>query len=166
MAGFTCATCGEFHDQLPMCFGPGAPMPWFSMPEKERGMRAELSSDQCVIDGEHFFVLGRILLPVIEGPEPFVWLAWVSLSEENFHRASGLWNTAGREAEPPYFGWLQSSLPYQPSTLNLKTMVHTMPVGQRPVIELEPTDHPLSLEQRNGIPMARVQQIVEAILHG
>ncbi len=166
MTGFTCATCGEFHDQVPMCFGPSAPAPWFSIPASERDARAELSSDQCVIDGKHYFVLGRILLPVIDGPEPFVWLAWVSLSQANFDRTSDLWNTAGREAEPPYFGWLQSSLPYQPSTLNLKTRVHTMPVGQRPEIELEPTDHPLALEQRNGITMARVQQIVEAALHG
>jgi len=41
-----------------------------------------------------------------------------------------------------------------------------MPVGERPEITLEPTDHPLSIEQQNGITMARVQQIVEANLHG
>jgi hypothetical protein len=41
-----------------------------------------------------------------------------------------------------------------------------MPVGERPTITLEATDHPLSLEQRHGITMARVQQIAEAALHG
>lgn len=166
MTGFVCATCGEFHDQLPMCFGARAPALWETIPEPEKETRAELSSDQCVIDGEHFFVLGRILLPVVDGTEPFVWLAWVSLSEKNFLRMSDLWQTEGRESEPPYFGWLQSALPYHPSTLNLKTTVRTMPVGERPLIELELTDHPLSQEQHNGITMARVQQITETALHG
>jgi hypothetical protein len=166
MTGFNCATCGEYHEQLPMCLGPNAPLMWFNIPESERDSRAELSSDQCVIDGEHFFVLGRIVIPVIDGPEPFVWLAWVSLSENNFLRMSELWHTQGRENEPEYFGWLQTALPYQPTTINLKTSVHTMPLGERPLIELEVTNHPLSLEQQNGITMARVQQIVEVAMHG
>lgn len=40
-----------------------------------------------------------------------------------------------------------------------------MPVGERPVIALEATDHPLSLEQQHGITMARVQQMAEAAWH-
>ncbi len=166
MTGFFCNTCGKHHDELPMCFGPSAPELWFSTPASERHARGELSSDQCVIDGKHFFVLGRIVIPVIDGPDPFVWLAWVSLSETNFLRTCDLWETEGREAEPPYFGWLQSALPYEPGTLNLKTHLQTMPLGERPNIVLEPTDHPLSVEQRSGITLARVQQIAEAALHG
>ena len=152
-----------------MCFGPDAPELWLSLSAAERETRAELTSDLCVIDGRngrHFFVLGRILLPVIDGPGPFVWLAWVSLSEKNFLRTCELWETEGRENEPPYFGWLQSALPYEPGTLSLKTSVQTMPIGERPVITLEPTDHPLAVEQGRGITMARVQQIAETALHG
>lgn len=165
MSGFVCATCGEFHPQIPMCFGPSAPEMWLSMSAAERNNRAELSSDQCVIDGKHFFLLGRIVLPVVDSPEPFIWLAWFSLSEANFLRASELWDKEGRESESPYFGWLQSALPYEISTINLKTHIHTQPIGERPLIEIEPTDHPLSLEQRQGITMTRVRQIAEAILH-
>jgi hypothetical protein len=89
-----------------------------------------------------------------------------SLSKENFKRAVQFWETVGRENEPPYFGWLSSRLPLYPETLSLKTNVHTRPVGQRPFIELEPTDHPLAVEQRNGITMARVREIAAALLHG
>lgn len=166
MTGFVCSTCGQYHDDLPMCFGAAAPTLWYSLPESERSGDSELTSDQCIIDGRHFFILGRIVVPVIDGPAPFVWLAWVSLSEKNFLRACELWHSEGREKEPSYFGWLQSALPYEPTTLSLKTSVQTMPVGERPVITLEPTDHPLSLEQQNGITMARVRQIAEAALHG
>lgn len=141
-------------------------MLWLQMSEEERATRGEISSDQCVIDDKHFFVLGRILLPVVDGPEPFCWLAWVSLSEKNFARAFEFWHTEGRESEPPYFGWLQSALPYDPPTLSLKTSVITQPVGERPLIQLEPIDHPLSVEQHRGITMARVREIAEAALHG
>lgn len=91
MTGFLCATCGQTHDSIPMCLGAPAPELWFSVPEAEREARVELSSDQCVIDGQHFFILGRILLPVVDGDDSFVWLAWVSLSEANFVRSCELW---------------------------------------------------------------------------
>ena len=35
----------------------------------------------------------------------------------------------------------------------------------RPDIELEPTDHPLAIEQREGIPVARVAKILAHFLH-
>ena len=47
--------------------------------------------------------------------------------------------------------WLR--LPCYPDTVNLKTNVHTRAVGERPFIDVEPTDHPLAVEQRNGITM-------------
>lgn len=165
MSGFHCATCGEYHDDLPMCLGASAPALWHSLPEAERGESSELTSDLCVIQGQHFFILGRLLLPVVDGADPFVWLVWVSLSEQSFRRIGQLWEQEGREREPPYFGWLQSALPYEPTTLSLKTSVQTSPVGERPIVTLEATDHPLSLEQRHGITMVRVQEIVEAALH-
>ena len=52
-----------------------------------------------------------------------------------------------------------------PATLHLKTHVHTRAVGQRPLIELEATEHPLAVEQRNGITMERVREIAAALLH-
>jgi hypothetical protein len=103
---------------------------------------------------------------VLDGESVFSWGVWVSLSEAGFVRTGELWETEGREAEPPMFGWLSSELPvYTPSTLSLKTRVHTQPVGLRPWVELEPTDHPLAVEQRNGIGMSRVQEFAELLLH-
>ncbi|MEU4394333.1 DUF2199 domain-containing protein [Kribbella sp. NPDC023855] len=161
--GFICSCCGEHHSELPMAFHVEAPVYWGS--ELVDMARSELSSDQCVINGEHFFVRGLIELPVVGLAEPFVWGVWVSLSEESFQHVSDRWDSPGREDDDPYFGWLSSALDYEPSTLNLKTMLHSRPVGERPWIELEPTGHPLALEQHHGISQGRLQQIVEAALH-
>jgi hypothetical protein len=149
-----------------MSYGTDAPAYWD--PSLVGDGSSMLEQEQCVIRAEHFFVRGRLVIPVT-GAAPgteFDWGVWVSLSRDNFTRAVSLWTTAGREREQPCFGWLSTELPlYQPSTLSLKTRVHTQPVGQRPLIELEPTDHPLSVEQRTGITLTRVQEIAEALLH-
>lgn len=162
---YICRTCGKEHDGIPMAYGAQAPAAWVAIPESEREKRTELTSDLCVIDGEFFFILGRLEIPIIDADEDFAWTVWVSLAEESFLRVLDLWEKEGREKEPPYFGWLNTSLPIYTDTLNLKTNVHTRPIGLRPHVELEPTDHPLAIEQRQGITMARVQEIAEQILH-
>jgi hypothetical protein len=43
--------------------------------------------------------------------------------------------------------------------------VHTQAVGSRPLIELETTDHPLSIEQKVGMSWERVNQIAGILLH-
>ena len=163
---FTCRTCEVEQDELPLCFGADAPATWDALPESERSKRSRLTDDVCEIDGQHFFIRGRLEIAIHGSNRAFAWLVWSSLSESNYRRAQDLWSTAGREQEPPYFGWLNSALPGYPSTVNLKVLVHTRPVGERPWVELEPTEHPLSLEQRNGITWQRVHEIVHGVTHG
>lgn len=163
--GFLCGKCGQFHAELPMDFGADAPAAFYSIPEAEREARCDLTADLCMIDEKEFFVRGCLEIPVVDGPRPFVWGVWTSISYNNFKRMAELWESQQRETDPPYFGWLCTSLPLYPETLLLKTNVHTRPIGHRPFIELEPTDHPLAIEQRNGITMDRVREIAEALLH-
>lgn len=47
--------------------------------------------------------------------------------------------------------------------IKFKTNVHIREVGMAPYVELEPTDHPLAIEQRNGITLDRVKEIEEMI---
>ncbi|MET9604869.1 DUF2199 domain-containing protein [Streptomyces sp. NPDC006512] len=162
--GFSCSRCGDHHAELPTSYSTMAPDAWEPAFESDPG--SMLSSDQCVIKGRHFFVRGLIEIPVIGGGDVFTWGVWVSLSKDNFSRALELWNTPGREAEQPYFGWLSTELAlYTRPTTNLKTTAHTRPVGRRPSIELEPTDHPLAVEQRTGITWERMRDIAMAVLH-
>jgi hypothetical protein len=164
LGGYTCRRCGEWHDDLPLAYHFVAPAWWSS--ELESDSESELAEDACVIRGEHFFIRGLLWLPVLGSEQDFAWGIWVSLSEASFVRAGELWDREGREAEPPMFGWLSSELPvYEPSTLLLKTRLHTQPVGIRPRLELEPTDHQLAVEQRAGIRMERVQEFAEQLRH-
>ncbi|MBJ6612786.1 DUF2199 domain-containing protein [Streptomyces sp. I4(2020)] len=162
--GFTCSGCGARHPELPMNYTADAPAVW------DAGFTGAddclLSSDQCVIRAEHYFVKGLVEIPVLGTDDVFSWGVWVSLSRANFSRAADMWDQPGRENEEPYFGWLTTELMVYPeTTLNLRTRVHTRPVGERPFVELEPTGHPLAVEQRNGITMERVREIAAAVRH-
>jgi hypothetical protein len=162
--GYLCACCGQHHADVPLSYATMAPDAWRA--ELAHDDESRLSSDLCVIRGEHFFVRGLIEIPVIGGDEPFSWGVWVSLSRERFAQTVRTWETPGRESQSPAFGWLNTTLPiYTPTTINLKTNVHTRPLGERPAIELEPTDHPLAVEQRTGITHERVLQIAEQLTH-
>ncbi|MDX6680840.1 MAG: hypothetical protein QOG94_879 [Solirubrobacteraceae bacterium] len=163
--GFACGSCGEWHDEMPFAYHVFAPAFW--SPELHDDPRSTLGEEQCIIGGEHFFVRAIIRLAVLDAADEFEWGVWVSLSEPSFMRMNDLWEVAGREEEPPVFGWLASELPvYEPSTLELEASVHTQPVGLRPLVELAPTDHPIAIEQRAGISLARVQEFAERLMHG
>ncbi len=154
----------KYKEDRSFCFGPTMPDYCLGVPESERSKRVLLDADLCVIDKVHFFIRGCLDIPIIGGPDLFRWLVWVSLSEKNFNRAVDLWERSGREDEPPYFGWLNTIIPLYPDTLNLKTHVHTRPVGERPYIELEPNEHPLAIEQRQGITLSRAQNLANHVI--
>ena len=165
MFRFKCTSCDDWHEGMPT-FAADAPLHFYGVTAEERGRRCALDSDTCVIDDEFFFIRGCIDIPVIGEQECFSWGVWVSISKENFARFCACFDLAKRAHIGPFFGWLSAALPLYPDTTNLKTRAHLRDDGIRPYIELEPTDHPLALEQRNGIPVSRVAEIYAHYQHG
>ena len=161
---FTCTKCGEVHVGMPD-LGFDAPLAYHQLTPAERAASGALTSDTCVIAGEQFYIRGVLDIPVQGMDRSFGYGVWVSLSPANFARYKELFKSADPSAEPAYFGWLCNSLPGYPDTLSLKTNVHLQPVPRRPFIELQATDHPLSLEQREGITVERLRAILEANEH-
>ena len=155
--GYECSICGETHEDLPD-LGHDRPHYWYGLPAGEREGRARLTEDTCVIDDEDFFIRGVLSIPVLDYERDFGFGVWVSQKLENFQRYL---------AEPdsdeigPFFGWLSTEISYYAeSTLNLQTMAHFRGGGSRPTIELEPTEHPLAVDQREGITLAKAWEIV------
>jgi hypothetical protein len=158
MFRFKCTSCGEWHEGMP-AFGADAPLDYYSVPAEERDKRCVLDSNTCVINQQYFYVLGCLEIPVHGDAETFSWGVWVSLSKNSFDHFLACFDSPNRSHVGPFFGWLSTQLALYPSTLNLKTRVHLRDNGVPPYIELEPTDHPLAVEQRNGISVDRVAQI-------
>ena len=162
---FHCTTCGNNHVGMPT-FGWDWPIQYLEVPESERERRAQLDTDTCTIDQRWFFVRGCIDVPVHGFDDPFSWGVWLSLSEESFARFRTLYEDVSREPGEVFFGWLSSAIPGYPDTRSLKTHVHVRPWPTRPYVELEPTDHPLAVEQREGITRDRVAAIYNRLVHG
>jgi hypothetical protein len=116
---------------------------------------------ELVVAGDDRFILANIELPVkhLLGAQ-FVWTCWISLSDGSYQRMRRLWNRPGRERQEAAFGYVSSALPtYEPSTVALKSRIHTRAAGLRPSVELEPTEHPLAAEQRDGIGQDRIAAV-------
>jgi len=164
---FTCSTCGEEHDLANVTFGTEAPDQWSKLTEDER-QASELGGEQCVIktnSEEGYFVRALLEIPVQSRNQVFTWGVWCSLSKKSFLEVADHWHDDNRVNTGPNFGWLCTSIPGYAPTMFLKCQVHQQAVGIRPLVELEATDHELSLHQRNGITIGELQQIIAGILH-
>lgn len=162
---YRCTTCGETHEGIPdLAFD--APHQYASLSEEQRRTIGELTSDTCVIAGEDFFVRGCLEIPIHGRSDPFAWGVWVSLSAKSYARYLELFDDRERVAGPPFFGWLCNNVPEYPATANLKTDVHVRPYPQRPAIVLQPTHHPLAIDQRDGISIERLCEIITSVRHG
>jgi hypothetical protein len=161
-----CHTCGIEHEETPLSFGIEAP--WRALvPETEFLQRVALTPDQCVVDKEHFFVRGLIEIPIQGHPEPLSFSVWSSLSKASFLHMCDRWESPDRSADPPYFGWLCSPIEAYPSTIHLKLSVQSRSPGQAPAFTVEPTNHPLAIDQHNGITYERWHELAHRLLrHG
>jgi hypothetical protein len=161
---YRCRDCDEIHRGLP-AWHFDAPLQMLGVPPAERTTRVALSQDDCVIDGEQFYLKGLLEIPVHGVAEPFVWGVWLSVSEESYVRYTELFDDVQRSAGESFFGWLCNRLPGYSDTQLLKTHLHVREYPMRPWVELEPTDHPLAVDQREGLPKVRALAMAQRLLH-
>jgi hypothetical protein len=116
------------------------------------------SGDHFTHGGKHYFIRGVIEIPVHNYPESFGFGVWISQKRENFLQYLKHPDSADIG---PFFGWLCTRIAYYPKdTLMLKTMAHFRGGNLRPAIVVEPTDHPLAIDQREGISLEKAWEIV------
>ena len=183
-----CPTCGRRHLDLATAMGSASPHAWdvASAAQRDAG---ELTEDVCFlpdadpadpadpdaagpgrrVPGTSYFLRGEVALPVLDAGDvtSFSWSVWVLLSGESLELLFEHWDDADRaDRVPPVFGLLASELPYEPSTLDLRAVVHTREPGLVPRIEVEQVDgepHPLAHEQAEGITWHRVAELNAAV---
>ena len=123
-----------------------------------------LTEDFCILDGEHFFVRCLLRLPIVGEEDFFGFGVWSTLSRANFELYVDTFDSDEQDSLGPWFGWFSNQLKGYPDTLHLKCHVRPQADGKRPFVELEPTEHPLAIEQREGITFDRVLELYA--LHG
>jgi hypothetical protein len=160
---WACKICGIEHGEVPDCFGIEAP--WRALvPEAEFEKRVDLNADLCVVDGKEFFVRGHVEIPVHDHPNPISFSVWSSLSERSFLHMGKRWNDSDRAEDDPYFGWLCTPIHVYPDTIHLKLGVQQRPPGLTPIFFVRNDEHPLAIDQRNGISIARWHEMALKLL--
>jgi len=160
---FKCSKCDEWHEGLPD-MGFDRPSIAGEILDEDAAGRLFLNSDFCVVDDTHFFIRCILNVPIKTTGEYFGWGVWSTLSEENFMRYQEHY-TEDMSGWAPMFGYLSNRLPEYPDTLNLKLSVQTRAKGDRPMVTLEPTDHPLAVDQREGMSLEKALKIADPFLH-
>ena len=161
---FFCPICNERHI-ISASYSIKVPAAALAIPKDEVDTRVVITPDQCVIDNRDFYIRGRIPIPIHGLEEPFIWGVWAEISPKNFIRTFELWDTPGREDEPPFPGYLNSEITIYGPTINLELDIHTQVVGRRPHFFIKDPDHPLAREQREDISLERLEEIAIQILH-
>ena len=149
---YKCTTCEKIHEGLPD-LSYDAPFYWHG---EHDAQTSRLGSDLCVLDGKDFFLRALLEIPIRQMPERLGWGIWSSISRQNFD----LYATGDRSAGS-YFGWFSNRLPGYDDTLNLKCALRLQDKGKRPLVELEPTGHQLSIDQRQGVTLERALELIE-----
>ncbi len=175
-AGLRCSSCGQRHRGL-MDLAIDHPGLWPAerLAEREPNSAVQgrtdirgdvLTPDFCVIDGSDYFVRCVLRLPILGvgpgvGPpgQSFSYGVWSSLSAANFQLYVDSFDSPRQGELGPWFGWFSNSLKGYPETTSLKCQVHPQNDGQRPFLALEPTEHPLAVEQREGVTLDRLFDI-------
>ncbi|MDX1519914.1 MAG: DUF2199 domain-containing protein, partial [Gammaproteobacteria bacterium] len=126
-----------------------------------------LSDDLCTIshdEGCDYFIRVIVEIPIREVGQGFMWGVWISVSKENFDKYVKHFRSDSYTDH--YFGWFSSRLPGYPDTLSIKSRACVQPGGNRPVLELEESEHPLCVDYHQGISRDRAVSMAESILHG
>ena len=161
---WTCPCCGQKHAGL-FDIAYVRPEQWTGSEDYRPNSEARaashiLTEDFCVLEGEHYFVRCVLELPIAGAPsERFGFGVWSTLSQKNFDLYVESFDSGVQEHLGPWFGWFSNRLFDYPDTLNLKCQVHLRDGRIRPWIELEPTEHPLAVEQRQGITFDRILEL-------
>lgn len=171
MAGifaYRCGSCDEIHEGSPS-FGFDEPDHYACLTDEQKAVNARITSDFCEItfeDRTDFFIRALLEVPIHGVSEPFLWGVWVSISQKSYERYVETYD-APVEGDG-FFGWVCNSIPWYPETRNLASDIYVQTVGLRPLLRLHSgstDDHPLILDQVNGITAAKAQQIAEFVLH-
>lgn len=155
----------QIHEGSPS-FGFSEPWQYTTLPEDRRLNDAKLGPDLCIIhtkDHFDFFIRGCLGIPIRGVDDPFLWGVWISVSAEAFRRYGDTWDDPVETDE--YCGWLCSKVSLYPDSLGLEAIARPQLNGQRPMITLEPSDHPLSVDCREGLTIERAQEMAEQLVH-
>ncbi len=160
---FVCGVCGQAHDILPS-LGFRAPAAWMEADEEERALEFNLNEDFCAHRNERFFIRCCLVIPVLDSEtHRFEFGVWARLGTEDFWRYMATINAIDQSGLPPMAAWLSNPVNGYPDTQGLTGRILARGDRLRPLLELDDGDHPLAVQQREGVTFDHVTRFMHAL---
>jgi hypothetical protein len=163
--GFACTKCGDHHEDIPLSIGFALPDFANKVPVWEKGLRINSTEDWAIVDEKHHYLRACLEVPVIGSPDKFVFGVWCAIGEEDFYAIMELWETEGREKEEPFDVTIANTIPCYEETLGLAADLHLQKVGDRPLLKVKSSVHPLCVQQIKGMPEKTLLDIATVLIH-
>jgi hypothetical protein len=165
--GYTCTSCGRYHDEEIRDVRAELPEEIHRMPEDERERCAVISTggDFASLrhpsgDADRHFVRALIELPILDEGDVFGWGVWVRLERHEVTRVSASWTDEDAEGSE-FPGWLATELSAYGATEGLPGTLRLRSVDLLPSFEVADPRHPLGFEQHEGIGLERARELAE-----
>jgi hypothetical protein len=161
--GYTCASCGRYHDEEIRDVRAGLPEEIHRMSEEERDRRFALSPSgdfAMLADVDRHFVRALIELPILQEDDVFGWGVWVRVEREEAERLGASWNDEDAVGSE-YPGWLATELRAYGTTEGLPGTLRLRSIDLLPAFELDDAEHGLGFEQHAGIDLTRARELAE-----
>jgi hypothetical protein len=159
-APWTCGYCNETHTELQLDIALRVPDPALAIPEEDRcPPRVVLKEDFAIVDRQAFLRC-VIEIPIVGIDDTFNWGVWIALADRDMDSIMDSWSRRDIEIYPCYAGRLGNDIDrrFYPPTRDLPVQVRPRSTI-RPSAIVESIDHPLAIEQRDGIALDRVRAI-------
>lgn len=164
--GFDCDVCNSHHDTLPLSLAFGLPdfinklLPW------DKDEKVKMTQDWAIVSDKYYYLRACLEVPINDMPgQKFVWGIWVTISQFDFDSTMEMWDNPERVDEPEYMGTLANTMPSYDETRNLKVLIKTRAVGERPAIIVDEELHRLFTDQTKGVDRQDVVLLAKYVLH-
>jgi hypothetical protein len=159
---YVCECCGQRHDGLPLDIGFEFPIDYLDVPKRERKRRCELTSDWCIIDRKRYYLRGVLSIRVLEVNDEFTWGLWAQVPPKDLRRYRDSYGH-DRRGQTPSAGILSGAPRPYADAEGHPLRIAFGSAGQRPTFTLKRSKHLFYREQRAGITLHRVHELLHAM---
>ncbi|GGE46223.1 DUF2199 domain-containing protein [Actibacterium pelagium] len=158
----------QFNGMFPIDFDH--PHPWRHVSLQVSGEDTlefgddRLTADLCQV-GQSFFIRGEVRLPLLGTKEALVYTPWISVSLDNFKSYLNSKQSGDFSSFSSANGWMMNYLQGWDMTSWLPATLNFIAEASRPVIDVHPHHHPISMAQRNGVNFDQVLDLYAAAGH-
>lgn len=158
---FVCGVCGQAHEGLSHDFGWKLPDELWLLPEDVRQEKLDWSPDASYHEGR-WFVRGVLYVPINDTGRQWGWGIWAEIDDKVMGVVYHNFTEDASDA-PLQTGTIANKIPGFEDSVGQQINLRFRTADLRPLFFFpEDSQHPLAIEQREGVSLERYHEILES----